>query len=617
MAAIQGKLQQEILDMLARGCSVKDAGDHICAHAEQLAEGVICSLVTVDRDGLLHPLAGPTISKDYSASLDGIMIGPGVGSCGSAAFWGRQVAVEDIFTDPYWAPYQPLAEILGKEHGLKACWSSPILQSDGRVLGAFGFYYTENRGPTDEERMLVAECVDLCSLVLEREEVKAENQRLAYFDPLTGLGNRANFIRTIDAFAQETAEPFGILLIDIDHLGRVNDVFGHATGDRLILEAADAITRTVGVDHAYRVDADEFAVLVEGSPDLATVCGQILKAMERRLLDTGEHTLQLSASCGGAICHPSQSPDVPTYLQHSNLALHEAKRAARGSFVLYSEALADAGAGRFRILQTVTAALSEDRIEAHYQPIVRLDTEEIIGLEALCRVRDTDGRIIPAGAFAEALQDASLGHAVTDRMLEKVARDLFHWRESAVSLQYVSINVSMADFDRGNLRDRIGMAFSRYGIPPGQIVVEVTETVYMDERDRKVARTIEDMRADGLLVALDDFGTGYASLTHLLDFPVDIVKIDKTFVDRMSDSMSGSRGEVIIRSLLSMASGLGVSMVAEGVETRDQALRLQRLGCRFAQGYLFGRPADREATTSKLVAGTRRKPARKAARSAA
>lgn len=583
--------------MLARGCSVAEAGNHICTHAEQMAEGVLCSLVTVDRGGHLHPLAGPTISKEYSAALDGIAIGPSVGSCGTAAFLGRAIAVENIFTDPFWLPYRTLADILAREHQVKACWSSPILQSDGRVLGAFGFYYTENRGPTEEERMIVAECVDLCSLVLEREEVKAENQRLAYFDILTGLGNRANFIRTVEDRAGSNPDAFGILLIDIDNLGRINEAFGHRTGDRFIMEAAQAVTQIVGPKNSFRVDADEFAVMIEdGSENLDETCRRILKAMSDRSLQENSHTLHISASCGGTICDPSHAGGVPTYLQHANLALHHAKQTARGSFILYSEELAGAAAERFRVLQTVTSALAEGRIVPHYQPIVRLDNREIVGLEALCRIRTVEGEIISAGAFAEALQDPSLGHRLTDLMLQQVARDMRFWREQDVPLSYVSVNVSMADFDQGDLRARITQVLAQQKVPPGQVVVEVTETVYMDERDRKVGRTIEDMRSDGLLVALDDFGTGYASLTHLLNFPVDIIKIDKTFVDRMS----GGPGEVIIKALLGMAGGLGVRMVAEGVETADQALRLQRLGCGFAQGYLFGRPADRETITSAL-----------------
>ena len=606
---MRGELQHDVLDMLARGCSVVDAASHICRHAEAMASGVLCSIVTVDRDGLLHPLAGPSIAKAYCDALDGIAIGAGVGSCGTAAFLRRPVAVEDIFTDPYWKPYRALAEILGAEHDVAACWSSPILQSDGRVLGAFGFYYKDKRGPTEEERRLVEECVHLCSLVLEREAVKAENQRLAFFDTLTGLGNRANFIRSLEAMTDRSAGhgngPFGILLVDIDHLGRINDAFGHAVGDRLIREVAEAAASVAGTSNTFRVDADEFALIIRSGEeqDLAGIAQKILRRLQDRPLAVGDHMPPMSASCGGAICNPFQIPDVASYMQQANLALHHAKQTLRGGFALYSDALAGAIAQRFQVLHTVNSALSDGRVEAHYQPIVRLDTREIVGLEALCRIRMPDGHVLSAGMFQEALQDAALGHVLTERMLEQVALDLRDWITRKAPLHYVSVNVSMSDFDQGNLRERMREIFGRHGIPSDNIVVEVTETVYMDPRDSSVARTIEEMRRDGLRVALDDFGTGYASLTHLLNFPVDIVKIDKTFVDRMC----GGPGEVIIKALLDMATGLDMRIIAEGVETADQALRLQRLGCRYAQGYLFGRPADRNATTALLLSATQPK----------
>jgi diguanylate cyclase (GGDEF)-like protein len=595
---MRGQLQQEILDMLARGSSLEEAGDRICDHAERLAAGVICSIVTVDREGLLHPLAGPTIAKTYSDALDGIPIGPDVGSCGTAAHFRRPIAVTDIFADPLWIPYRPLADILAKEHGVKACWSSPILRSDGRVLGAFGFYYKDNRGPTPEERMIVAECLDLCSLVLEREEVKADNQRLAFFDNLTGFGNRANFLKTLEAAVDSASAPLSVLLVDIDQLGRFNDAFGHATGDRLILEVGQVVARIAAPAATFRVDADEFAVLIENRPatELSAVSTEILRALENRTPQRNEHLLPVSVTCGGATSEPSEPPDVPTFLQHANLALHHAKQTARGGFVLYSDDLAGAIANRFRALQTVTSALAEDRIEAYYQPIVSLPMQEIVGLEALCRIRTDGGQILSPGAFAEALQDPSMGHLLTDRMLEQVARDIRYWLDLGLSFQYVSVNVSMADFNQGNLCERIKSVFARHRTPLKHVVLEVTETVYMDEKDGKVARAIEELRREGLLVALDDFGTGYASLTHLLNFPVDIIKIDKTFIDRMSDGP----GAVIVKALIDMSIGLGTRIVAEGVETEDQAERLQGLGCPYVQGYLFGRPVDRDRATEAL-----------------
>lgn len=594
-------LQQSVLDMVARGRSVQETGAHICRHAERLVPGVLCSIVTIDRAGLIHPLSGPSISKEYSAALDGIAIGPDVGSCGTAAFHRKSVAVEDIFADPLWAPYQELAEILRREHGVKACWSSPILQSDGRVLGAFGFYYKENRGPTTAEQAIVTQCVDLCSLALEREEARDENQRLAHFDSLTGLGNRANFIDTLSNAADCTSGAVALLLIDIDHLGRVNDTFGHSIGDMLICEVARRIERVVPSRMVFRVDADEFGILVEGEDseaELPRIARQVLREMEDGSpLHSGDHVLAPSVTCGATVSHPARPADVPTILQHAALALHHAKQTARGSFVLYSDDLASTIARRFRILQTATSALAEDRIEAYYQPIVKLDTREIVGLEALCRIRTPEGEIIPAGRFVEAMQDLSMGSLLTDRMLAQVAHDTKYWFDHELPLQFVSVNVSMADFRRGSLRERISGAFSESGTPLRYVVLEVTESVYMDESDHVVAKEIEDLRAEGMLVALDDFGTGYASLTHLLNFPLDIIKIDKSFVDRMS---VGGAGEVIVKAVLDMAKGLDMRVVAEGVEAADQAQELERLGCGLAQGFLFGRAVDRDRTIGSL-----------------
>lgn len=593
---MQQQFQQAILEMIARGRSVEETAEHICRRAESFAEGVRCSILTVDRAGRLHPLAGPSLPDRYSAALDGIAIGPGVGSCGTAAFLREPVTTVDIAADPRWEPYRFLTEMI-EPLGLKACWSSPILHGDGRVIGTFGFYFTENRGPNEQEQRLVADCVDLCSILLEREEVREENHRLAYFDALTDLGNRANFNRTVEAACERGRGTLGLMLIDVDHLKHVNDTFGHATGDELIREVARRIAAAAAPGLAFRVGGDEFAVLVEaGQGELSSAAARILAAMKAPIM-CGGHMLAPGVTCGGAERRPTGLGEPAVLQQRADLALYHAKEVARGGFILYGDDLASTIAQRFKVLQTVTTALAEGRVEAHYQPVVRLDTREIVGLEALCRVRTRDGEVLQAGQFAEAMQDLSIGGLVTDRMLDAVARDVRHWLDRGIPLQHVGVNVSMADFQKDDLRDRIAAAFARHRAPLKHVILEVTESVYMGGSDRKVASAIEQLRAEGLLVALDDFGTGFASLTHLLTFPVDIIKIDKSFVDRVS---AGDAGEVIIKSLLDMADGLRMRTVAEGVETREQAAQLERLGCRLAQGYLFGRPADRDATTDAL-----------------
>ncbi|MGZ5824196.1 MAG: EAL domain-containing protein, partial [Hyphomicrobium sp.] len=345
------------------------------------------------------------------------------------------------------------------------------------------------------------------------------------------------------------------------------------------------------------VDADEFAVLIEGTAvDLSRISAEVSRAMDEQTFRNDGHPLALSVTCGGTVSGPNTRCDVSTFLQQADLALQHAKQTARGSFVLYSDDLASATARRFRMLQTVTSALAERRIEAHYQPIVRRATREIVGLEALCRVRTPEGKIIPAGALTDAIQDLTLGNFLTDRMLALVARDIKYWLDQNILLQHVGVNVSMADFRKGDLRERISAAFKEQSAPFDHLVLEVTESVYMDDNDGMVAQAIETLRADNLLVALDDFGTGFASLTHLLNFPVDIIKIDKSFVAQMS----AGRGEVVIKALLDMADGLGMRVIAEGVETTEQAMRLQQLGCIYAQGYLFGRASSREQTAEAL-----------------
>ncbi|MBN8927713.1 MAG: EAL domain-containing protein [Rhodospirillales bacterium] len=248
-------------------------------------------------------------------------------------------------------------------------------------------------------------------------------------------------------------------------------------------------------------------------------------------------------------------------------------------------------------MQAAARALAEDRLEAHYQPIVRLGTRQVIGVEALCRLRTPDGRLLPSGHLAEALRSPSNASLVTDRMLARVARDVRAWLDQGIHLQHVGVNLSQADFRQGDLVARITAALAQYDVPRHLVVLEVTETVELDDGGRTVGTAIERLRNAGLRVALDDFGTGYASLAHLLDIQVDIVKTDKSLMRRFA---VGDTGEVLLTALLQMADGLGFQLLAEGVETAAQAIRLEQLGCPLAQGFLFGPPRTAAVTAALL-----------------
>jgi diguanylate cyclase (GGDEF)-like protein len=584
------RLQNVILEMVAKGEALKATTDRLCTEVEAIAPGTICSVLAVDRGGFLHPLSCPALPQSYSDAFEGLAIGPAVGSCGTAAYRGASVTVTDIETDPLWAAFRASAVPLG----IKACWSSPIFNSEGRVIGTFAFYYRVHRGPNEFEEAIVATCAHLCTIAIERHERVLERERMAYSDALTGLPNRAKFELSLLAEASRQEGPRGLLLFDIDNLKAFNDTFGHRAADALIQIVASRIAATAMPHRSFRLSGDEFAVLVEHN-DVAALAKKIMAAVSEAALCDG-HSVMPSVTIGGAVLGIDR--DCELMRHEADFALYHAKDNGRGRFVLHTPALKTAISHRFEAIHNVGVALDEGRIETFYQPIVRLDTSEIVGLEALCRMRTHSGSVVPAGDFHDATTDVRLGSRITQTMMSNVARDLRHWLDLGIPVQHVGINVSSSDFHRGDLGDRLTTTFGGVNVPLNHIILEVTESVYLGQRYTAIADEIRALRSKGLLVALDDFGTGFASLTHLLSVPIDIIKIDKSFVDGIAE---GGGGAAIIKGVLGIAGDLGIRVVAEGVETPDQVRHLRALGCTLGQGYNFSKAAGRDATTELLL----------------
>lgn len=582
-------LQNAILESIARGEGLAAIMTTLCERVEALAPGVVCSVVTVDDEFRLRPLAAPGLPRAYGEAVNGTPIGPRVGSCGTAIYRKSPVEVTDIARDPHWEGYRELVLPLG----LHACWSSPIAARDGRVVGSFAFYYREPRGPTPFERRIVETCVNLCAIAIEHEEVNARNHRLAYFDTLTGLPNRARFNEAIGQATSRTRAGFGLLLIDIDHLKAVNDTMGHPVGDRLIEAVGSRLAAVAPDGTAYRIGGDEFAVLLPGcdkAGQLRGVAGAILAAMQTPI-DCEGTTIVPSVTIGGAIAGEDGADSV-TLRQNADFALYHAKETRRGGYVRFKGGLRTSMTRRIQTIRSVGDALGAGRLIPYYQPIVRLDSGEIRGMEALARLRLDDGRVVAAGEFQDALLDPKLAYRISNQMLPAIAADMAQWQRDGLPIPFVGLNVTSADFQKGDLVQRIVRAFERAQLPLEHLVVEITEQVIMGGRRDGVARTMEGLRERGIMVALDDFGTGFASLTHLLDFPVDTIKIDKSFVAGIE---GGSRNGAIVEALIGIASRLGIRIVAEGIENEGQARRLTGMGCRLGQGYHYSRPMPADA----------------------
>lgn len=285
--------------------------------------------------------------------------------------------------------------------------------------------------------------------------------------------------------------------------------------------------------------------------------------------------------------------------QNADFALYHAKETSRGGFVRYWPGIDTRIIHRISAIRDVDAALREGRIEAHYQPIVRFDTREIVAVEALCRLRMANGGILAAAAFREATTDVHIASELTERMLELVAHDMHEWISQDIPIEHIGINVSLANFHGGRLDQQIAAALAVHGLPLKHLVIEITESAYPALRDETVIRAVETLRANGLRVALDDFGTGGGLLMPLLTMPVDMIKIDKILVDRLAPEGAGA---AVIGGLLHTARELNITVVAEGIENEIQATQLASLGCKLGQGYFFSRPVDRSSATRLLLA---------------
>ena len=310
-----------------------------------------------------------------------------------------------------------------------------------------------------------------------------------------------------------------------------------------------------------------------------------------------DHFLVPSATIGAATIS-AEDCESEAVRQNADFALYHAKETNRGGFVQYSGRLTTAMKRRDEAIRQVVNALDSDSIDAFYQPIVRLDTRAVVGVEALSRIIKENGEIVPAAAFQEATSDARIASQLTRRMLNIVASDVRKWLDLGIPFQHVGINVSSADFHGGQIGAELTSAFEGRNVPLAHVILEVTESVYLNQRDHVIPRAINAMRAKGLRIALDDFGTGFASLTHLLTVPVDTIKIDKSFIQRLSANNASS---VIVEALIGIARKLDIRIVAEGVETEDHVSQLRDLGCAFGQGYLFSKAVHRDTATDILL----------------
>lgn len=420
----------------------------------------------------------------------------------------------------------------------------------------------------------------------ELAAAEAQSSYLAFHDSLTGLPNRAMFQERLDELGQGPANNFALALLDVDDFKLINDTLGHDAGDALLVAVAGGLQKAMRPgDLVARLGGDEFALLLMGMSS-SNELEEFAKALLERLTEPLEHqgkAIRCNASIGGAICKGRTAEK--NLLKHADLALYESKASGRGGFRLYHPAMWSSINLRREMLSIAASALDGDFIEPYYQPKVDLGTETIVGFEALLRCCVTGEEAKGPDHFAAAFEDPTLALKLSDRLVDRVIDDIVSWRASGLRFGHIAINAALAELRQGDFADRLMAKLERAQIPPECIQIEVTESVLLGREIELVERNFIALTQCGIRLALDDFGTGFASLTHLKRFPIEIIKIDRSFVrDLQIDPEDGA----IVDALVGLGRALGIHVVAEGIETTAQRDFLAALGCAMGQGYLFG-----------------------------
>ncbi|ACJ30274.1 PAS:GGDEF domain protein [Shewanella piezotolerans WP3] len=725
-SAISAKRYAAILAMLVGESPLKTVLHAIVRLIEEKKIGSKGSILLLSADGKrLLKAAAPNISEHYNNAIHGIEIGPNVGSCGAAAFFGQRVIVEDIATHDNWVLYRELPLSVG----LKSCWSEPIIGADGRVLGTFAMYYSEVKSPSLDDLELISEAALLASLAIERDrssrfqrlcggifkqmplailitdangtvidanpsffntlgstqselsefapqlvfgessekelvhlfqQIKSGNtwqgellgrradntmfcadvnvtafkdtgeteysyawifaditdkksaaeiiHYQAKFDPLTQLVNRPYLFEKIEQqINMSKLNPnacFSFILMDLDNFKQINDSLGHKLGDEVLIQVAERIKGCMGPnDILGRLGGDEFALII---PD--EVCSEVLSKLVQQLnqvisqeylLDSHQRVFtRLSA---GISRFPQDACSLEQLLNCADQALFCAKEQGRNQFHFFNDQMQSDAERTAKLTNALKLAIENDAFELHYQPIVCAKQHRIRHVEALIRWRH-DGRLVRPDEFISAAEASGLIIELGRWVRVEAMKTLLEFQALELDIG-MSINVSTFEFWSHNLQDCLINSITETatkicstGFPFHRLTLEITESLLMKEQVHLI-NSLSQLRKLGIKIAIDDFGTGYSSLSYLSEFPVDIIKIDKSFIRDVNDKKQAA----LVSAVVALSRALNLDVTVEGVESHLQLAFVSEKEVDSIQGYFFHKPLEKTALLEVLT----------------
>ncbi len=492
------------------------------------------------------------------------------------------------------------AEVPHRDRGYRRACAMPMYGMHGLT----GVLVIANRKSAllldDGESHLVRSLAGQLSTTLDRQALSAELEHQAFHDTLTGLPNRRYFERELRRFLQNSDEDDSmsgshVFFVDLDGFKMINDIHGRAAGDRLLQLAAHRLAEQVDPGSVLaRMGGDEFALITLPSTDVPALAQRLMDAMKAPF-SVDEHSLDVAVSVGVSRW-PNDGKTVDELLRHADYAMHEAKQNTGSTVVNFNAAYAARRNHRTQIEMDLRKGLERDEFKLVYQPQFHLTNDQPVGVEALVRWLHPERGLVSPAEFIPVAEELGYIGSIGTRVLDLALAQVSAWQGTPLETLRMSVNIAAPQFQCENFTNEVSAILDQHQVAPELLELEVTESVFMHDVN-SVAQRLSKLRDTGIRIAIDDFGTGYSSLSYLQDLPLDVLKIDRAFISRLSD---GNADDSLVRTILALADALNLETVAEGVETVAQCNIIRRMGCDLVQGYLYSPPVAADALGSVL-----------------
>lgn len=581
--------KNSVLTMIIKNLPIMDVLNEVIRVVERQRPQA-STMISLAKDGKLVSTVYSRLPAGFIKAVGRQRICPESGLA-AAAYLGETILVNDASSNPLWDNYRSLAQ----EHGLHACYAAPILSGKGQLLGVISLYYKESVDPAEEDLALLKAVTDLASVAIEKVQLTETLVYQARHDDLTGLANRGALREWLEKSlnaAKRYEEMLALLYIDLDRFKQVNDSLGHVVGDQLLKEVVSRLLRIVrDSDILARMGGDEFVLAASrlDSKEDAIGMGRRILQIFREPYRIQDHELYLDASIGISF-FPEDAQDAGKLIRHADTAMYYAKIRGGNRLAEFEPQMKMAVLERLEIENDLRKAIENKEFELFYQPQYELATKRLIGFEALIRWNHPELGRIPPLKFIPLAEETGLIIPIGEWVVHEACAQNARWAKAGYGPFKVSVNVSSVQFADEGFLDILISALNKSGMDSHHLEIELTESLLV--KDVKfIANMLSGVKSLGATTAIDDFGTGYSSMSYLHDLPVDCLKIDRSFViNTGDDTFASERKRNLLSKIVEMSHELGLTVIAEGFDNKQQFDYLVKIGCDVGQGFYLGVP---------------------------